>query len=93
VAPQDSAATALAGSSLDDDSSLVPLQQSCTRLQNNIVKPKRLFPGMIKHASFCSTDEPDLVKEVLADPHWKQAMDGEYATLMQNGTWHLVPVY
>jgi hypothetical protein len=43
MAPQDSAATALAGSSFDDDSSLVPLQQPCTRLQNNIVKPKRLF--------------------------------------------------
>jgi hypothetical protein len=81
----------LPGSSSMPESALVPLQRPRTRMQNNIVKPRWLFPGMIKYANFYSTGEPELVKGALADPRWKQAMDDEYAALMKNGTWHLVP--
>jgi hypothetical protein len=84
-------ATPLPGSSFIHDSASVPLQCPRTRLQNNIVKPKHLFPDMIKHANVCSTGEPKSVKEALADPRWKHAMDDEYAALMKNGTWHLIP--
>jgi hypothetical protein len=61
-----------------------------TRLQNNIVKPKRLFPGMVRYANFCSTDKPESVQEALANPKWKSAMDLEHSTLLHNDTWHLV---
>jgi hypothetical protein len=61
----------LPGSSSMPESALVPLQRPCTRMQNNIVKPKWLFPGMIKYANFYSTGEPELVKGALADPRWK----------------------
>jgi hypothetical protein len=33
-----------------------------TRLQNNIVKPKGLFPGMIRYANFCSMGEPESIQ-------------------------------
>jgi hypothetical protein len=65
--------------------------RACTRLQNNIVKPKQLFPGMIHYVNFCSSGEPEYVQEALADPKWKEAMDLEHSTLLHNGTWHLVP--
>jgi hypothetical protein len=41
---------------------------------------------MIKYANVCSTGEPKSVKEALANPQWKHAMDDEYAALMKNGT-------
>jgi hypothetical protein len=44
--------------STDQASSTVPQQRSRTRLQNNIIQPKRLFPGMICYANFCATGEP-----------------------------------
>jgi hypothetical protein len=62
-----------------------------TRLQNQIVKPKKLFPGMIRYANYCSTGEPETLHEALNDPLWKKAMDEEYSALMHNQTWHLVP--
>jgi hypothetical protein len=61
-----------------------------THLQNNIVKPKQLFPGMIHYANFCSSGESESVQEALADPKWKEVMDLEHSTLLRNGTWHLV---
>jgi hypothetical protein len=54
---------------------------ACTHLQNNIVKPKQLFPGMIRYAS---------VQEALVDPKWKENMDLEHSALLHNGTCHLV---
>jgi hypothetical protein len=65
--------------------------RACTRLQNNIVKPKRLFPGMVRYANFCSIGEPESVQEAHADPKWKHAMDLEHSALLHNGTWYLVP--
>lgn len=35
--------------------------------------------------------EPDSVSEALQDPKWYEAMKGEYATLIKNETWSLVP--
>lgn len=40
----------------------------------------------------CSTGEPENLKEALGDSRWKKAMDEEYAALMENKTWHLVPL-
>jgi hypothetical protein len=34
---------------------------------------------------------PSSVRTALADPHWRRAMEEEYATLMANHTWDLVP--
>ena len=36
--------------------------------------------------------EPSTPEEALADVEWKQAMDREYESLTQNGTWDLVPL-
>jgi hypothetical protein len=71
-------------------SSTPPQPRGHNRLQNNIIKPKRLFPSMIRYANFCSTGESNSLSEALHDPKWKQAMDAEYSALMHNGTWHLV---
>jgi hypothetical protein len=34
---------------------------------------------------------PSSVRTTLADPHWRRAMEEEYATLLANHTWDLVP--
>jgi hypothetical protein len=34
---------------------------------------------------------PSSVHTALADPHWRHAMEEEYAALLANHTWHLVP--
>jgi hypothetical protein len=54
--------------STDEASSTVPQQQCRTRLQNNIIQPKRLFPGMIRYANFCATGEPESLSEAMHDP-------------------------
>jgi hypothetical protein len=33
---------------------------------------------------------PNIIKILLFDPHWKVAMDSEFSTLVWNNTWHLV---
>jgi hypothetical protein len=33
---------------------------------------------------------PSSVRTTLADPHWRRAMEEEYATLLANHTWELV---
>ncbi|KAK1646409.1 hypothetical protein QYE76_064214 [Lolium multiflorum] len=38
-----------------------------------------------------STGEPNDIREALADPKWKAAMDEVYLALKSNRTWHLVP--
>ena len=34
---------------------------------------------------------PSSVRDALADPHWHRAMEEEYAALLANQTWDLVP--
>ena len=51
-----------------------------TQAKAGIRKPK-VYVVSLKHKS---------VKEALSIPHWKQAMDEEYAALMRNKTWDLV---
>jgi hypothetical protein len=34
---------------------------------------------------------PSSVREALSDPHWRHAMEEEYAALLANQTWDLVP--
>jgi hypothetical protein len=71
-------------------SSGAPPTRALTRLHNAIVKPKKLFPSMIRYANFCANGEPESIKEALTDPRWKQAMDIECSTLLQNNTWRLL---
>jgi hypothetical protein len=72
--------------STGEASSTVPQQRGRTRLQNNIIQPKRLFPDMIRYANFCATGEPESLSEAMHDPKWKHAMQEEFSTLMKNGT-------
>ncbi|XP_071676767.1 uncharacterized protein [Lolium perenne] len=67
-----------------------------TRLQSGISQPKIVTDGRVRYdrvrfANYSSTGEPDGVREALADPKWKAAMDEEYMALKSNRTWHLVP--
>jgi hypothetical protein len=34
---------------------------------------------------------PSSVRDALLDPHWRRAMEEEYAALLANQTWELVP--
>jgi histone deacetylase 1/2 len=34
---------------------------------------------------------PSSVRDALADPHWRRAMEEEYTALLANQTWDLVP--
>jgi hypothetical protein len=66
-------------------------QRPRTPLQSGIVKPKQFTDGTFRYGHLCSTGEPQSVQEALGDPKWKKAMEEEYAALLKNGTWHLVP--
>jgi histone deacetylase 1/2 len=43
------------------------------------------------HAAERALSEPRDLREALAAPQWKSAMDTEYSALLKNGTWRLVP--
>ncbi|KAF7816123.1 Retrovirus-related Pol polyprotein from transposon TNT 1-94 [Senna tora] len=53
-----------------------------TRAKSSIFKPK----------AFLVTSEPTNVKNALAIPEWKAAMDKEFHALQSNHTWSLVPL-
>ncbi|KAH9669972.1 retrovirus-related pol polyprotein from transposon RE1 [Citrus sinensis] len=55
-----------------------------TRSKSGIFKPK-LYTAALIHK------EPDSVYEAMQNPKWLTAMKEEYAALIQNGTWSLVP--
>lgn len=61
-----------------------------TRLQSEIVKPKKFTDGTIRYSNFSAIGEPQCLQEALNDPKWKQAMQNEYDALLKNQTWHLV---
>jgi hypothetical protein len=62
-----------------------------TRLQSGIIKPKKLYDGMIRYGMFSTTGEPNSVDEAISDPKWRDAMEVEFQALAKNKTWHLVP--
>lgn len=62
-----------------------------TRLQSGIIKPKKLYDGMIRYGMFSATGEPNSVDEAISDPKWRDAMEVEFQALAKNKTWHLVP--
>jgi hypothetical protein len=65
-------------------------QRHQTRLQSGIVKPKRMYDGMIRYSFFSATGEPNSVREALANSKWRQAMEAEFDALRKNQTWRLV---
>jgi hypothetical protein len=69
------------------------LHHGHTGLQNNIIKLKKLFLGMICYANFCSSGELESLHHALADANWKHTMDQEYSVVIKNGAWHLVPAH
>lgn len=57
-----------------------------TRSKSGIHNPQ------IHHSLFLAHNEPKGVKQALADPNWLSAMQFEYAALLKNHTWDLVPL-
>jgi histone deacetylase 1/2 len=43
------------------------------------------------HARHRASSEPAGLRDALATPHWRAAMEAEYSALIRNGTWQLVP--
>jgi histone deacetylase 1/2 len=43
------------------------------------------------HAAEAAKSEPRTLRDALGSSHWKSAMDSEYAALLKNGIWKLVP--
>ena len=57
-----------------------------TRSKSGIHTPR------IHHSLFLAHSEPKGVKQALTDPNWLSAMQLEYAALLKNHTWDLVPL-
>lgn len=67
-------------------------QRPTTRLLQGIRKPKTYTDGTIRYAHLTAVaEEPSSLKDALANPNWKLAMDVEFDALLKNKTWHLVP--
>jgi hypothetical protein len=70
-----------------------------TRSRVNISKPKQLFPGLIKYplpkalmvVHETLLHEPSCFTEASKQPQWRSAMNTEFTTLLNDGTWSLVP--
>jgi hypothetical protein len=58
---------------------------------DGIPKPKIYKDGIVRYANLTSSTEPYNVQEALSNPQWKATMDDEYAALIRNKTWRLVP--
>jgi hypothetical protein len=70
----------------------MPIIAPCTRLQAGISKPKIYKDGIVRYGNLTICEEPTNISVALSDPNWKQAMESEFSALMQNNTWHLVPL-
>jgi hypothetical protein len=57
-----------------------------TRLQRGIVKPVKLYNGMIRYAMLTSIGKPENIEDALQDTKWREAMNEEYIALMKNKT-------
>jgi hypothetical protein len=100
-APDDSAEDSTSSSSSDDSASPSPVKNSAppappspirTRLHIGIKNPKNYTDGIILYDLLSSTGEPYTLREALVDENWRKAMEEEYTALMENKTWHLVPL-
>jgi hypothetical protein len=78
-----------------DVSSTSVVTRPRTRLQDNIVKPKKFTDGTVHYGrlGLVSTREPQSLSEALDNENWKGAMDVEFSALKKNKTWHLVLVH
>jgi hypothetical protein len=94
VAVSDSTSTATTMEVLDI-SNIPTMTQPRTRLQDNIVKPKKFTDGTVcyDNLGLVSTREPQSLQAALGDEHWKRAMDEEFSALQRNKTWHIVPAH
>ncbi|KAK1665283.1 hypothetical protein QYE76_053442 [Lolium multiflorum] len=63
-----------------------------TRLKNNMVKPLRMFDGIVRYdpSKRAFAAEPVSHHDALSHPSWKAAMDTEFHALQLNSTWRLV---
>jgi len=52
----------------------------------------RIYTPQIHHSLFLAHSEPKGVKQALTDSNWLSAMKLEYAALLKNHTWDLVPL-
>ena len=52
----------------------------------------RIYTPQIHHSLFLAHSEPKGVKQALTNPNWLSAMQLEYAALLKNHTWDLVPL-
>ncbi|KAK1614057.1 hypothetical protein QYE76_019574 [Lolium multiflorum] len=75
-----------------------PITGPVTRLRNNIRRPRERTDGTVAwltrcmaHAVTSESAEPRDFRVAMALPHWRSAMDSEYAALLRNQTWQLVP--
>jgi hypothetical protein len=66
---------------------VIPDVRPRTRLQGGIHKPKVYTDDTIRYSCFTSTGEPQNLEEAMENKNWKQAMDLEYSTLINNKTW------
>jgi hypothetical protein len=62
-----------------------------TRSKTGHAKPKTQTDGTVRYGLSCTSDEPANLQVSLKKSNWKEAMDDEYKTLIENKTWHLVP--
>lgn len=65
-----------------------PMHPMITHNKVGIFKPKAWVSQSVTD---WTTIEPTRVRDALSTPQWKATMDAEYTTLLQNGTWKLVP--
>jgi hypothetical protein len=62
-----------------------------TRLKHGIHRPKVYTDGSVRYDLAMTKHEPTNYRMAMDDSRWKSAMDSEYATLLKNKTWQLVP--
>ncbi|KAK1615934.1 hypothetical protein QYE76_021451 [Lolium multiflorum] len=79
----------------DDRHAPGPSHQMRTRQRAGVVRPVKLFDGIVRYdatkRSFLAVAEPGNLADALATPEWRSTMNDEHAALLKNATWRLVP--
>ncbi|XP_071685491.1 uncharacterized protein [Lolium perenne] len=79
----------------DDRHGPGPSHQMRTRQCAGVVRPVKLFDGIVRYdatkRSFLAVAEPGNLADALATPEWRSAMNDEHVALLKNATWRLVP--